>query len=191
MAKDQIGYNRLVEKALRGVVREALERAALEGMPGGHHFYVSFRTADPGVAIPDFLKQKFPEEMTIVLQHQYWGLAVDAEAFEVTLSFSRARHTLHVPFRALTGFFDPSVQFGLQFQAADTVEGQGVTLEGSPVRTMGPAMRRPAAAEDTPAARSAGGTPPAALPKPEAGPEGPPADDAGKVVALDRFRKKT
>ena len=177
MAKDLMGYNRLVERSLRNVVREALARVSNEGLPGAHHFYVSFRTTDPGVQIPDFLRAKFPEEMTIVLQHQFWGLTVEADSFEVTLSFSRARQRMHVPFRALTGFFDPSVQFGLQFQPlGETHEAHGVTLEA-----------RPAA----PAGVLAPAKPGLPAEPPGVGEQGDGRDGASnKVVTLDRFRKK-
>ena len=187
-----MGYNRLVERALRGAVREALERVSAEGLPGAHHFYISFRTTDPGVQIPDFLRAKFPEEMTIVLQHQFWGLMVEQESFEVTLSFSRARQRLHVPFRALTGFFDPSVQFGLQFQQGETRDVQGITIDsstgGPPLALPGQSDAKPARPR-LPARRPAAEAPPTAASSPEP-PAKPPADGGDKAVALDRFRKK-
>lgn len=108
-------YDRMVEEALRGVLREALNMCR-DGLPGNHHFYITFRTGHPGVDIADYIRERYPEEMTIVLQHQYWGLEVTPEWFEVTLSFNRINERLHVPFAAVTAFADPSAKFGLQFQ---------------------------------------------------------------------------
>jgi uncharacterized protein len=116
MAQDLLGYDRLVETALRGVAREALRRAARDGLPGAHHFYLGFRTGADGVALPGYLSAKFPDEMTIVLQHQFWGLEVGEEAFSVTLSFQGRPERLTIPFAALTSFADPAVDFGLKFE---------------------------------------------------------------------------
>ena len=113
---EPLRYDKMVEDALRGVVRQSLAQVAKNGFPGNHHFYVTFRTAAPGVVLPGHLRAQYPEEMTIVLQHQFWGLEVDEEAFEVTLSFNKVHERLRVPFAALTGFVDPSVRFGLQFK---------------------------------------------------------------------------
>jgi len=107
----------MVEAALRGVVREALARAASSGLPGAHHFYITFRTGFPGAALPDSLVKQFPEDMTIVLEHQFWDLEVEETKFAVTLSFKGKPERLIVPFGAITGFADPSVKFALQFQA--------------------------------------------------------------------------
>jgi hypothetical protein len=116
MPQDLIRYDLLVQDALKGVVRKVLTDAATDGMPGEHHFYISFRTQDAGVRISQRLRDKYPEEMTIVLQHQFWDLVVTEHAFEVGLSFSGIPERLLVPFDSLTGFFDPSVQFGLKFE---------------------------------------------------------------------------
>ncbi len=116
MGRQALDYDRLVEDALRGVVREALRRTEREGMVGAHHFYVSFRTSHPGVEMADHLRAEHPGEMTIVLQHQFWDLAVDDDGFVVMLSFNGAHVRLRVPFAAVTAFADPSVQFGLQFK---------------------------------------------------------------------------
>jgi hypothetical protein len=113
---EPLRYDRMVEDALRGVVRRCLTQVAKNGFPGNHHFYVTFRTAAPGVVLPEHLRAQYPDEMTIVLQYQFWGLEVEAEAFEVTLSFNKVHERLRVPFAALTGFVDPSVRFGLQFK---------------------------------------------------------------------------
>ena len=116
MTKDLIRYDLLVQEALKGVVRKVLGEAK-DGLPGEHHFYVSFRTDFPGVRLSSRLREKYPQEMTIVLQHQFWDLGVTEHGFEVGLSFSGVPERLLVPFDALTGFFDPSVQFGLKFEA--------------------------------------------------------------------------
>ena len=168
MAKDLMDYNKLVDSALRTVVGQALRRAARDGLPGSHHFYISFRTNDPGVDIPEYLHAKYPEEMTIVIQHQFWGLEIDEIGFEVTLSFRKSPERLKVPFAALTGFFDPSVQFGLQFK------GEGADAASAQVARP---LLEPAKTPGLPG------------PKPAAG----PAEDGGgggKVVTLDQFRKK-
>lgn len=116
MAEDLFRYDLMVENALRGVVRDALRRAVSSGLPGNHHFYLTFKTRAPGVEIPPYLIERYPDEMTIVLQYQYWNLEVEDRRFSVMLSFNDVRERLVVPFDALTGFADPSVQFGLQFQ---------------------------------------------------------------------------
>lgn len=126
MADDQpndlIGYGRLVEDALRHVVHDALELARTDGLPDPHHFYITFRTDLPGVALPEELRGRYPQEMTIVLQHQYWDLEVDDGGFGVTLSFGGVPRRLRVPFRAVRVFADPSVEFGLQFQVPEAGE---------------------------------------------------------------------
>ncbi len=116
MADIELRYDKMVEEALRSVVRDALRVAAEHGLPGEHHFYITFLTAFPGVKIPDHVRARHTEEMTIVLQHQYWGLEVEEDGFEVTLSFSGISERLVIPFAAVTGFADPSAKFGLQFQ---------------------------------------------------------------------------
>ena len=120
MTEDLMGYNQIVENALKGVVREALTRAAAVGLPGDHHFYITYRTDAPGVRLPASLQQQYPEEITIVIQHQFWDLVIDQDSFSVALSFSGKKEHLEVPFGAITGFADPSVQFGLQFKADQT-----------------------------------------------------------------------
>ncbi|MEA2757204.1 MAG: uncharacterized protein QOJ54_3493 [Aliidongia sp.] len=115
MAKPTLRYDKMVEKALRGVVREALTLTAEHGLPGAHHFYVTFRTDYPGVEIPGFLRAQYPREMTIVLEHQFSGLDVDESRFSVTLSFQGQGQRLIVPLIAITAFADPSVPWGLEF----------------------------------------------------------------------------
>ncbi len=117
--KDHLRYDRMVEAALRGVVREALARVAANGRPGAHHFYITFRTRAPGVRLPDYLAMQYPEEMTIVLENQFWDLSVTETHFSVTLSFQKQLEQLVIPFDAVTAFADPAVKFGLQFQAAE------------------------------------------------------------------------
>src|SRR3954462_1722081 len=113
----------MTEEALRGVVRQALTVAATRGLPGQHHFYLTFRTTYPGVHMGDHLRQRHPEEMTIVLQHQFWGLDISPEEFSVTLSFNGQPERLTVPMGALSAFVAPSVQFGLQFSVVDGEAG--------------------------------------------------------------------
>jgi len=115
MAQDLFQYDKMVERALRGVVRDALQRAAEEGLRGAHHFYIGFATEMPGVAVPNYLRGKYPGEMTIVLQHQYWDLEIGEESFSVTLSFQKQLERLTVPFAAIRSFADPSVNFALEF----------------------------------------------------------------------------
>src|ERR1700680_114658 len=131
MAQDLFDYPQMVEAALRGVIREALACAAREGLPGDHHFYVSFRTRSPGVAIPEYLLANYPDEMTIVLQHQFRALEVGDDGFSVNLSFQNRSERLKIPFAAVTTFADPSVNFGLQFEvpAAQTAEVTALTAQ--------------------------------------------------------------
>lgn len=116
MAKDLMGYTLMTREAMRGVVRDALRRAADDGLPGAHHFYITFATSAPGVDVAPELAEAHPDEMTIVLEHQYWDLAVDPDAFEVTLKFGGVPKYLRVPFAALVQFHDPSVEFTLRFE---------------------------------------------------------------------------
>ena len=112
---DEINYTKMVEKALLEVVRNALRHVAENGLPGDQHFYITFKTRYPGVSVPTHLAERYKDEMTIVLQHQFWNVVVEQDYFTVDLSFNHKRETLKVPFDALTAFADPSVQFGLQF----------------------------------------------------------------------------
>jgi hypothetical protein len=165
MAKDFIGYQALTDSALRGVVRDALRRIEKSGLIGAHHFYLTFKTHFEGVDIPDFLKEQYPDEMTIIVQHQYWALKVKDDFFEVTLTFKKLPAPLHIPFNALTAFFDPGVQFGLQFRS-----------EGDATKT-GPMMVPPAEPVGEPTLQ----------PEPAAEKSAPAP---GEVVSLDSFRKK-
>ncbi len=125
-----MGYPELMERALKNVVRAALDRIADDGLPGEHHFYITFAANAPGVVISPRLKAQHPDEMTIVLQHQFWGLETDDDGFEVTLSFSGVSERLVIPWDALVGFLDPSVEFGLRFGADLDAALKGEVGEG-------------------------------------------------------------
>jgi hypothetical protein len=197
MAIDHIRYDLLAREALRGVVRRVLADAAKNGLPGEHHFYVSFDTRAPGVRLSPRMRAQYPEEMTIVLQHQFWDLAVTDVALEVGLSFGGVPEKLVVPFDAIKGFFDPSVQFGLEFEPAEQAAAQedpsGPEAEPSAqaptaqdVKQLPQRSRRPAARQ--PSKPEADEAPPAAAPTPVAAE--PPHEGGAEVVRLDRFRKK-
>jgi hypothetical protein len=127
---DEMHYEQLAQDALRGVIRSALERAAMpEGIPGAHHFYVTFKTRAPGVSVPPDVMAKYPDEMTVVLQHQYWDLKVEQDRFSVMLKFGGMPKVLSMPYTAVTRFYDPSVQFLLQFESPATVEEIADELE--------------------------------------------------------------
>jgi hypothetical protein len=175
---DRFHYDALVDDALRSVVRRVLTQVAEKGLPGSHHFYISFRSTDPGVVLPDYLRAKYPEEMTIVLQHQYWDLILAPDHFEVTVSFNKQQERIKVPFAALSAFVDPSVRFGLQFDRKDKAGEKAETPAALPPAEKRPPLAAPATSEAKPEA--------AAEPAAEAKPE----DGASKVVKLDSFRKK-
>jgi hypothetical protein len=141
VAQDLFQYDKMVEQALRGVVREAVLRVAREGPRGAHHFYIAFATGMPGVVIPDSLRERFPEEMTIVLQHQFWELEVGDEAFSVTLSFQKQLERLTIPFAAIRSFADPSVNFVLEFGEAPTAEPKAVGSLPAPQPAAEPAPK--------------------------------------------------
>jgi uncharacterized protein len=126
MPDDLLRYDKMVEQALRSVVRESIQNAAKNGLPGEHHFYISFHTGFEGVEIPDYLKKQYPEEMTIVLQYQFIGLKVEPDHFSVTLSFNNVKERLRVPFAAITTFADPAVNFALQFQSMNEGDEEGI-----------------------------------------------------------------
>lgn len=117
MDPEKIDYPAILQDALRDAVRRVLEQVAEHGLPGEHHFYIGFRTDFPGVEVPRALRQQYPEEVTIILQHQFWGLEVTPEDFSVILAFGGSRQRILVPFAALTAFADPSADFGLRFEA--------------------------------------------------------------------------
>jgi len=132
MGKDHIGYDELMDNALRGAMRAVMERVAENGLIGSHHLYITFRTGFPGVDIPDYLRDRYPDELTIVMQHQYWGLEVTERGFSVTLSFNKAREHISIPFAALTRFADPGVKFGLQFESQATGRSSKLELVADP-----------------------------------------------------------
>ncbi len=167
---DDIGYQALTQAAMRGVMKHALKVAASEtGLPGDHHFYITFRTGAPGVAMAEHLSQKFPDEMTIVIQHQFWDLEVSDRHFEIVLQFSGVPQHLKIPFGAVTRFVDPSVNFGIGFEPM-AVQHAEETID--PVEE-----------------GSAKGAKPAAAKKEDAAEGDRPASD-GTVVSLDAFRRK-
>ncbi|QGM45327.1 SspB family protein [Methylocystis heyeri] len=187
MATDLIRYDLIVQDAMRGVMRKVLgEVAAMGALPGEHHFTISFRTDAPGVKISRRLAQQWPQEMTIILQHQYSNLSVDDQGFGVTLSFRSIPENLYIPFAAVTVFSDPSVEFGFKFNLEDE---RGEPEEQQPAKRPGPSLVRPDQDYEAPAA------PPAPAPqKSEAASEPDAAAasaDGDKIVSIDAFRKKT
>lgn len=187
MSKDVLRYDLMVQDALKGVVRKILTEAARDGLPGEHHFYVTFRTEAPGVRLSQRLREKHPDEMTIVLQHQFWDLSVGDHSFEVGLSFSGVPERLLVPFDAISTFFDPSVQFGLKFEAQGEPEDAATSAQNVEPSEAAPAPARivPAAKGKAPAAETA-----AAMTKAEPAAEGDDSRGSAEVVSLDSFRKK-
>lgn len=184
MADDLIRYDVLVQDALRSVVRKVLREVADSDLPGEHHFYIAFDTTAPGVRMSSRLRQQHPEEMTVVLQHQFWDLSVTDHAFEVGLSFGGVPERLLIPFAAIKGFFDPSVQFGLQFDSGAKAEADGEN-EGTGEATASVPTLAPA--EDA-------GAEPASAEGADDAPEDADEDgprEGAEVVSLDAFRKKT
>ena len=174
MSNQTIDYPKLVEHALRYVVRDTLTLVAEHGLPGRHNIYITFRTDHPGVKIDEGLRERYPSEMTIVLQHEFWGLEVDDNGFSVTLSFNNVSQRLEIAFEAITVFADPSVEFGLQFNltegASDEDAGSGQQAEPAEVTEM-PVAEADASAGDKPRDAKSG--------------------DGAEVVTLDQFRKKS
>lgn len=180
MAEDHIRYDILAQEALRGVMRKVLAEVARTGLPGNHHFFITFMTGAPGVRISSRLHERYPEQMTIVLQYQYWDLKVTDTGFEVGLSFSDIPEKLEIPFSAVRGFYDPSVSFELEFD----VKQDGV--EVAPLATL-PSAETPPAQQSAPRpAKPAKEKPAAARKAAEEEGEAKGAD----VVSLDAFRKK-
>ena len=205
MPVDHIRYDILAQEALRGLVRNVLADAGKKGLPGDHHFYVTFDTRADGVRLSPRLREQYPEEMTIVIQYQFWDLKVSGDTFEVGLSFGGVPERLVVPFQALTGFRDPSVQFALQFETVSAAAEAPAETEPSSTEEKPPAAkprgkartpaRQPGARTSVPAAPPAKpeGAPPAvagATVPPQKSEDPPPDKPGGEVVRLDRFRKK-
>ncbi len=171
MAQERLRYDKMIDDALRSVVRDALADIARRGLPGDHHFYVSFHTGHPGVDIPERLRAQYPDTMTIVLQYQFWALEVDNKGFAVTLSFNNQLERLVVPHAAITAFADPSVKFGLEFQArqengADAAPAERRERRANNEHVSGNAKDEPKHADARDKAKS------------------------GEVVTLDAFRNK-
>ena len=186
MPVDHIRYDILAQAALRGVVRTVLADAATKGLPGEHHFKVTFATGAPGVRLSARMRTQYPQEMTIVLQHQFWDLTVNDDTFEVGLSFGGVPERVTVPFDAVTAFYDPAVQFGFQFESVETAPTEANAPSRNAERTNAPAPELPAA-ETAPEAPSA---PPPTAPAPGAPAAPATASGGGEIVRLDRFRKK-
>jgi uncharacterized protein len=167
MPTDHIRYDVLARDALRGVLRRVLTDAAAQGLPGEHHFFITFVSTAEGVKISPRLLAQYPEEMTIILQHQFWDLVVTEDRFEVGLSFGGIPERLVVPFNAIKSFFDPSVQFGLQFDATEGAEAPTANLPAAPAAS-GLTVVSPTAEPD----------------------EAVKPTEGAEVVRLDRFRKK-
>jgi hypothetical protein len=175
MATDHIRYDVLARDALRGVLRRVLVDAAAHGLPGEHHFYITFASKAPGVKLSARLLAQYPEEMTIILQHQFWDLTVTDDRFEVGLSFGGIPERLVVPFAAIKSFLDPSVKFGLQFETSDEA------AEGMPAE---------ATSSGTPAELPSVPSPPASAAPAETDEAPAKPSEGAEVVRLDRFRKK-
>lgn len=171
MAEDHIRYDILAQEALRGVMRKVLSEVSRTGLPGNHHFFITFLTGAPGVRISSRLRERYPEQMTIVLQFQYWELKVSETGFEIGLSFSDVPEKLEIPFSAVRGFYDPSVNFELEFDAKiDAVESTAQSASSTPV-ALPPASALTAKPDNPVTAQD-------------------PSKGSADVVSLDAFRKK-
>ena len=160
----KIDYELMVQESLRNVIKDTLKLVAKNGLPGTHHFYLSFKTNYPGVDLPDFLREEYPEEITIVLQYEFWDLEIAADSFCVTLCFNDIHERLNVPFNAIVSFVDPSVKFGLQFTP--------VELDEEPVKALPIESKKPARKS------------------PKSSKEKTDSTATDNVVVLDAFRKK-
>jgi hypothetical protein len=202
MPVDHLRYDLLTQDALRGVIRAVLTEAATKGLPGEHHFFITFDTRAEGVEMSPRLKASYPQEMTIVLQHQFWDLKVTEDDFEVGLAFNGIPERLHIPLKAVKAFHDPAVQFGLQFTvepAAGAAE-QVPAVDRRKAKPAGkndakPGLAKPEATRPELAKPEASKPEPKAEPKrdeaaAEKGKKDEPAGTSGEVVRLDRFRKK-
>ncbi len=206
MSEDLIRYDILAQEALRGVIRKVLDEVARAGLPGEHHFFITFQTDYPGVRLSKRMAERYPEEMTIVIQHTYWNLEVGDNAFEIDLSFDDIRERLRVPYAAIRGFFDPSVKFGLQFDVVPT-DGQAALVAGErPSQSgqgssQGESRRQGSGSVPEIKPKSAGNSDKAEKKPGKAKSEGDDTDakvddgadndaDETKVVSLDTFRKK-
>jgi uncharacterized protein len=201
-AVDHIRYDLLTQEALRGVVRTVLSDAAKNGLPGDHHFFVTFDTCAEGVRVSQRMRAQYPKEMTIILQHQFWDLAVSEDSFEVGLSFGGVPERLSIPFAAVKGFFDPSVKFGLQFEQIGVEAAEADAKPDAlpaPKKSTGEPANSPIQVKQRRTTPAVPAVPAAANPETttsddqtEKPPEKPTDKSAGggEVVRLDRFRKK-
>lgn len=176
MSEDLLRYDLMIEAALRDVVRETLSAVAQNGLPGEHHFYITFMTNYPGVEIPESLRKQYPEEMTIVLQYQFFALKLEDDFFSVTLSFNNVKERLRIPIEAITTFADPSVNFALQFQSGQSEEDDGAE-DGD--------------ADDMPASANGDGKDGEKVKgKGKDSKDKSKDEKRGEVISLDMFRKK-
>lgn len=175
MSEDIVRYDILVQNALRGVIRKVLSEVEKTGLPGNHHFFITFVTTAPGVRISNRIREQYPEQMTIVLQHQFWDLEVGETGFGIGLSFSDVPEKLYVPYAAVRGFYDPSVNFELEFDVADAETEDGaetvVDTDTTPVDGAETVVAEPGEAANAPQGETA-------------------EDGTADVVSLDAFRKK-
>jgi hypothetical protein len=199
--KDFFGYPKMLDKAMRGLVREILAQTAKQGLAGAHHFYITFDTRAQGVMVSDELRARYPVDMTIVLQHKYWGLKVEDTHFEVTLTFNKVPEELVVPFHAIRRFWDPSQEFGFALQAASPDPVASLSAFKPLSSPAGANPIKPDSAKLEPLLTNGLKLDP---PKPEAAtrdilskddPDPPPAPETAPaqgptVVSLDAFRKK-
>lgn len=171
MSDQYFDYDEMIQTALKGVVAKVLDDVSQNGLKGDHHYYVAFRTQDEGVKIPASLKETYPDEMTIVIQHRYWGLKVEKNHFEIGLSFNKKPELLVIPYSALIGFVDPSSQFALQFDYGEEKASNDTGLDEQPAAEVGVQNTQ---------------TPPEPIEDQNLSSE----NEAEKVVTLDAFRKK-
>ncbi|MFZ1813924.1 MAG: ClpXP protease specificity-enhancing factor SspB [Rhizobiaceae bacterium] len=209
MSEDLIRYDILAQEALRSVIQKVLEEVERAGLPGEHHFFITFLTGFPGVRVSTRMRERYPDEMTIVIQHTYWNLKVTDQAFEIDLSFDDIRERLRIPFAAVRGFFDPSVKFGLQFDVAE-VEAAGEPEAGkkkgpaapasvpsvkpravpSPGADVSPVTASKVAKPDARSTPAKSGAKVNAKAPAGASPKADGDKKGAEVVSLDSFRKK-
>ncbi len=181
MSDQHFDYDHLVQDALRGVVKNILVDVSRNGLPGEHHFYIAFRTTDEGVIIPNVLNERYPEEMTIVIQHRYWGLKVNDDSFEIGLSFNQKPEHLIIPYGSIIGFVDPSSQFALQFEnGSENASNDMEDMDASNIKSM--------IISDS---DDIEGLVIEEEPKKPLTSDADKGDNSSKVVALDSFRKKS
>jgi len=188
--EDLIRYDILAQEALRGVVKKVLQEVSKTGLPGDHHFYITFDTNHPGVRLSSRMKEKYPEEMTIVVQHQFWDLEATENGFSIGLSFDNIPEALTIPFLSIRGFFDPSVQFGLQFDADTDDETDDADASADQAPKEIEAQPAKVSALPAPEEDEAGAQKDKADEEVSSGPEETADGASADVVSLDAFRKK-